>query len=139
MVTSYKKCNELLREFKQNNISISVVIDEYGGTAGLVTTEDLVEELFGEFDDSADNTLRSIKKINKITWEIDAAETIENINEQLNVDLPEDDFETIAGLILSQLRRIPTEGEQMVLHNCRFIIMKSQKNKIELVRLIKRM
>ncbi|MFC2088390.1 hemolysin family protein, partial [Calditrichota bacterium] len=133
-----KKCNELLKEFKQSNLSIAIVIDEYGGTAGLVTTEDLIEELFGEFDDTSDHNLKTLKRINKITWEIDASETIDVINEQLNIDLPEDDFETIGGLILSQLGRIPTSGEQMVLHNCRIVIVKAMQNKIELVRLIKR-
>jgi CBS domain containing-hemolysin-like protein len=133
-----KKCNELLREFKSNNTSIAIVIDEYGGTAGLVTTEDLVEELFGEFDDASDGIINTITKINKNTWEIEAIETIEIINNTLNLNLPEENYETIAGLVLAGLGRIPKQGEQLVIHNCRIVISQAQKNKIEKVRLIKR-
>lgn len=133
-----KKCNELLKEFKQLNLSIAIVIDEYGGTAGLVTTEDLIEELFGEFDDTSNGNTETIKKVNKNTWEIDASETIEVINEQLKIDFPEKEYETIAGLILSQLGRIPRGGEQLVFHDWRILVVKALHNKIELVRLIKR-
>jgi len=133
-----KKCNALLKEFKKNNTSIAVVIDEYGGTAGLVTTEDLIEELFGEFDDASDGLEKTITKINKNTWEIDATETIEVINETLNLNLPEENYETISGLVLTEIGRIPESGEQMVIHDCRIIVTNAQKNKIEKVRLIKR-
>ena len=133
-----KKCNALLKEFKKTNTSIAVVIDEYGGTAGLVTTEDLIEELFGEFDDASDGIINTITKINKNTWEIDATETIDTINETLNLNLPEENYETISGLVLAELGRIPDAGEQMVIHDCRIIVTKAQKNKIEKVRLIKR-
>ncbi|MCK5032606.1 MAG: HlyC/CorC family transporter [Calditrichia bacterium] len=133
-----KKCNELLKEFRKNNTSIAVVIDEYGGTAGLVTTEDLIEELFGEFDDASVGFNETIKKINKNTWEIDAIETIETINDQLKLKLPEENYETISGLILSELGRIPEIGEQMVIHNCSLVITQAKRNKIEKVRLIKR-
>lgn len=133
-----KKCNALLKEFKMNNTSIAVIIDEYGGTAGLVTTEDLIEELFGEFDDASNGIVKTIKKINKNSWEIDAVETIETINESLNLNLPEENYETISGLVLSELGRIPETGEQMVIHNCRIVVTKAQKNKIEKIRLIKR-
>jgi putative hemolysin len=133
-----KKCNELLKEFKKSNISIAIVIDEYGGTAGLVTTEDLIEELFGEFDDASDGIIETIKKINKNTWEIDATETIETINEQLKLNLPEENYETISGLVLSELGRIPEIGEQMIIHNCRIVISQAKRNKIEKVRLVKK-
>jgi CBS domain containing-hemolysin-like protein len=133
-----KKCNELLKEFKKNNTSIAIVIDEYGGTAGLVTTEDLIEELFGEFDDASDGIIKTILKINKNTWEIDAFETIDTINEQLKLNLPEENYETISGLVLSELGRIPEKGEQMVIHNCRLIVTQAKSNKIEKIRLIKR-
>lgn len=133
-----KKCNELLKEFKKNNTSIAIIIDEYGGTAGLVTTEDLIEELFGEFDDASDGVVKTINKINKNSWEIEAFETIEIINEQLKINLPEENYETISGLVLSELGRIPRIGEQMVIHNCKIIITDAKKNKIEKIRLIKR-
>jgi len=133
-----KKCNKLLKEFKKNNTSIAIVIDEYGGTAGLVTTEDLIEELFGEFDDASDGIINTITKINKNTWEIDATENIETINDTLKLNLPEESYETIAGLVLAELGRIPEVGEQMVIHNSRIVVTQAQKNKIEKVRVIKR-
>ena len=138
IVPENKKCNALLKEFKKNNTSIAIVIDEYGGTAGLVTTEDLIEELFGEFDDASDGIINTITKINKNTWEIDATETIDTINETLNLNLPEENYETISGLVLAELGRIPDSGEQMVIHDCRIVVTGAQKNRIEKVRLIKR-
>ena len=92
----------------------------------------------GEFDDASDGNIKTITKINKSTWEIDASETIDVINETIHVALPEDNYETIAGLVLSELGRIPEVGEQMVIHNCKIVVIQSQKNKIEKVRLIKR-
>ena len=98
----------------------------------------MIEELFGEFDDASVGFNETIKKINKNTWEIDAIETIETINDQLKLKLPEENYETISGLILSELGRIPEIGEQMVIHNCSLVITQAKRNKIEKVRLIKR-
>jgi CBS domain containing-hemolysin-like protein len=138
-VPENKKCNELLREFQQTNISIAIVVDEYGGTAGIVTIEDLVEELFGEFNESHKSEIEPIVRVNQNTWKIQADEEIDVINEQLNTNLPEGEYETIAGLVLAKLGRIPESGEKIILRDCTIIVTRTTPIKIIQVRLVKKL
>lgn len=133
-----KKCNELLREFKKSNISIAVVVDEYGGTSGLVTLEDLAEVLFGEFDEIPVTEKISIQALNRISWRVDASESVKTINEQLPARLPEGNYETMAGLLISRLGHIPKAGEQLILKEFRILVTKAAKNRIKEVRIIRR-
>ncbi len=137
-VPENKKCNELLHEFKELNTSIAIVIDEYGGTAGLVTIEDLVEELLGEIEESTENSEQPIIRINKTTWKIRASESIETINEQIGVNIPEGEYETLAGFILVELGRIPETGEKIALNDSLIMITRAGRNIIEEVRLVKK-
>ena len=137
-VPENKKCNELLREFQAANASIAVVIDEYGGTAGIVTLEDVAEELFGELEEALAGSSFPIIKINKITWKIRGTESIESINEQLGVDIPGGEYETIAGFVLFTLNRIPEIGEKIVLQDCNLIVTKADEKKINEIRLVKK-
>ncbi len=137
-VPENKKCNELLREFQETNTSIAVVVDEYGGTAGIVAFEDLVEELFGEFDESIRGSTDPIVKVNQNTWRIQANEEIDVINEQLEIKIPEGEYETIAGFVLSRLGRIPESGEKIILQDCTIIVTRADSIKINQVRLIKK-
>jgi putative hemolysin len=136
-VPENKKCNQLLHEFKETITSIAIVIDEYGGTAGLITIEDLAEELFGEIEESMEKSDQTIIRINKTTWKIKASESIETINEQLMVKIPEGDYETLAGFILAELGRIPETGEKIALTDSSIMVTRASNNKIEEVRLIK--
>ncbi len=138
-VPENKKCNELLREFQQTNISIAIVVDEYGGTAGIVTFEDLVEELFGEFDESNRQEIEPIVRVNQNTWKIQADEEIDVINEQLETNLPEGEYETIAGFVLARLGRIPESGEKIILKDCTIIVTIATPIKIIQVRLVKKL
>jgi len=137
-VPENKKCNELLHEFKEMNTRIAIVIDEYGGTAGLVTIEDLVEELLGEIEESTKKSEQPIIRINKTTWKIRASESIEIINEQIGVNIPEGEYETVAGFILVELGRIPETGEKIALNDSLIMITKAGRNIIEEVRLVKK-
>ena len=137
-VPENKKCNELLREFQETNTSVAVVIDEYGGTAGLVTIEDLVEELFGEIEESTTKSDQPVIRINKTTWKIRASESIESINEQLSIMIPEGDYETIAGFILVELGRIPESGEKIALDDCSIMVTSASKTRILEVRVVKK-
>jgi len=137
-VPENKKCNELLHEFREMNTSIAIVIDEYGGTAGLVTIEDLVEELLGEIEESTKKSEQPIIRINKTTWKIRASESIEIINEQIGVNIPEGEYETVAGFILVELGRIPETGEKIALNDSLIMITKAGRNIIEEVRLVKK-
>lgn len=109
-----KPVRELLREFQTQKIHIAVVLDEYGGTAGLVTIEDILEELVGEIADEYDEESPvELKRIDENTVEVDARMRIDDLNDELKLHLPEDeDFETIGGLVFSRLGKIPTVGER---------------------------
>ena len=135
-VPENKKCNELLREFQENYVSVAIVIDEYGGTAGLVTIEDLAEELFGEIEESTTKSDQPIIRINKTTWKIRASESIETINELLDINIPLGEYETLAGFILSELGRIPESGEKIALNGGSIMVTRASKSMIEEVRLI---
>ena len=132
-----KKCNILLHEFRNNNTSIAIVIDEYGGTSGLVTLKDLVEVLFGDFEESPEENMRRIIALNKVTWHIAGSELIENINEKINLQIPYGNYDTIAGLIISELGYIPKTGEKVFFKDFYINIIKATNKKIEEVRLVK--
>jgi CBS domain containing-hemolysin-like protein len=133
-----KKCNELLKEFKYNNTSIAIVVDEYGGTSGLVTLEDLAEVLFGDFEEIPITDKISIQALNKVSWRVQASESVKTINEQLAAKFPEGAYDTIAGLLITRLGHIPREGEQLILNEFRILVTKAQKNKVNEVRIIRR-
>ncbi len=107
-----KQVGELFREMRSQRIQIAAIIDEYGGTAGIVTLEELVEEIVGRLTDEW-VTEQPLVEIDEHTMQIDALMRIDEVNERLGIELPEDDhYETVAGFILYQLRHIPEEGEQ---------------------------
>jgi CBS domain containing-hemolysin-like protein len=137
-VPENKKCNELLRELREAASTIAVIIDEYGGTAGIVTIEDLVEELFGEIVESIDKSDKPIIRINQITWKIRASESIEIVNDQLGIKIPDGEYETIGGFILFALGRIPKVGEKISFKDGIITVRRSTKKRIEEVRLVKK-
>ena len=138
-VPSSQRSKTLMAEFQNQNISMAVVIDEYGGTAGLVTIEDLIEEVVGDIQDEYDEEDNFIKKINDNTWLISGSYEIEDIVEehpQLQLPLDEDEYETIAGYIIHNCGRIPKLNEEIVIDHHKFIITKSTRTRIEVVKLI---
>lgn len=134
-VPENKSCLQLLREFQTRNISSAIVLDEYGGTAGIVTVDDLVEELFGEFQQSGDLTPQ-IRALNSFTWLVDARMELDELGELLNIDFPDIEEETLAGFLLRQLGRIPKTGEVKVFNNFRVEIVQASPKKIEKVKII---
>jgi len=113
-----------------------IVIDEYGGTAGLVTLEEMAEEIVGRLSDELAVTPSLVETIDERTVEIDAQLRVDEINEELDLHLPEgEDYETVAGFILYLLRYIPREGEQLRYANLRMTIIKMKGPKIERVQI----
>jgi CBS domain containing-hemolysin-like protein len=108
-----KRVRDLLHEFQEQQVHIAIVLDEYGGTAGLVTIEDILEELVGDIADEYETAPPApIKRIDEHTVEVDARMRIEDLNDELQTDLPEDeDYETVGGFIFSTLGRVPKVGE----------------------------
>ncbi len=127
---------DLLKEFLEEDLSIGIVVDEYGGTAGIVTSEDLIEELLGEIRDEYDVEENICRKVSENTYLISGRTELDNINEKLSVDIPEGNYETFAGYIINKLGRIPHEGEEFNIDNFRISVIKSTPNRIDLVRLI---
>ncbi|MFP4106280.1 MAG: hemolysin family protein [Phycisphaerae bacterium] len=131
-----KQLDDLLREFKQRKFHMAVVLDEYGGTAGLVTIEDVVEEIVGEIADEYDPTEEvQFKKIDDHTADVEGRMYIDDLNDLLEMDIPEDeDYDTIAGMVFSELGYIPTEGEKLEVHGGRFTVLDAEERKINLLR-----
>ncbi|MFO7891103.1 MAG: hemolysin family protein [bacterium] len=136
-VPETKKIDELLREFQQERIHLAIVVDEYGGTAGLVTLEDVIEEIVGEIQDEYDNEKSLISKVDGNSWIVDGKIGIEELNERIALDLPtEDEYESLGGFILNKLRRIPEHNEEIVYRNYKFSIESLFENRIKKVRIM---
>ncbi len=116
-VPETKKVDELFREMRQNHIHLAIVVDEYGGTAGLVTIEDLLEEIVGEIRDEYDvEEVPPIVRIDDRTALVDARMLLEDVNEALGLALPTDEVDTIGGLVYSQLGHVPAQGEEVTVN-----------------------
>lgn len=128
--------HKLMKLFMQQKKTIAVVVDEFGGTSGIVSLEDLVEEIFGDIEDEHDNTSYICKKIDEDEYVLSARLEIEKVNEMFGLDLPEsDDYLTVGGLILNQYQSFPKLHELVRVGRYQFKIIKVTATKIELVRL----
>ncbi len=114
-VPESKRADELLHEMRQRRDHFAVVVDEYGGSVGIVTIEDLLEEIIGEIRDERDEDEPRVRLVGDKTWRIPARTEIDEVEEMLGVTLPEGDYETIAGLVLKQLGKIPKKGDRITL------------------------
>lgn len=128
--------HKLMKLFMQQKKTIAVVVDEFGGTSGIVSLEDLVEEIFGDIEDEHDNTSYICKQIGESEYVLSARLEIEKVNETFGFDLPEsDDYLTVGGLILNQYQSFPKLHELVSVGKYQFKIIKVTPTKIELVRL----
>lgn len=128
--------NRLMHMLLREKKSIAVVIDEFGGTAGIVTLEDIVEEIFGEIEDEHDTNEFILKKTAEGEYLISGRLEIDTINRKLNLSLPEsDDYVTLAGFLLQHYQRIPKLNDSIEIEQWTFKILKATKNRIELVKL----
>ena len=135
-VPETKKINDLLSELQLKRIQIAIVLDEFGGTAGMVTLEDIVEELVGEIQDEYDEEKPIVEKVSDSEFIVNALASIYDVNEYLPHDLPEDgDYDTLAGLLGEQFGKIPEVGEQQEIYGYIFTILKKTEQNIESVKL----
>jgi CBS domain containing-hemolysin-like protein len=136
-VPETKTLDELLDEFRATKVQIAIVLDEYGGTAGLATLEDILEELVGEIDDEYDQPPPpAMNRIDPETLEVDARVHISEINEELETELPEDqDYETVGGFVFATLGRIPAAGEEFQHANLRVTIIDAEPRRIKRLRI----
>ena len=124
-VPETKRLNQLLREFKANRNHLAVVIDEFGQLAGLVTIEDVLEQIVGEIEDEFDEDDEGgdIYGLSENTWRIDGDTAIDRINEAFDLDIPNDEFDTIGGLVSHDMGHVPKRGESYVGYGLRFEVM----------------
>ncbi len=135
-VPESKSCGDLFKEMTSKHTQMAVVVDEYGGTAGLVTIEDIIEAIVGNIQDEYDNEEEEISKINETTFTIDGLTDIDELDEIIGKDLPEGDYDTIAGYIISQLGYLPKQGEhsEVMFENIRFTVLEVENRRIEKVK-----
>jgi len=132
-----KRINELFAEMQDKNYRMAVVIDEYGGTAGIVSLSRLLEEIVGPVGDEFAEAEKEYEAINEYTFQVDGGMRIEEVNEEMGLELPEGDYETIAGFVLHLLGHIPRQGEQLRYKSLKLVITKMRGLKIEEILLTK--
>ena len=113
-VSETKRVNELFQELRKDKKQIAIVLDEYGGTAGMVTMEDILEEIVGEIYDEYDKETDKFKKIDNNTFLIDASVALYDVEKFLDIDIEDDDVDTLGGYLIKKLDRIPKDGEKPV-------------------------
>ena len=114
-VSQHKMINDLFKEMQRNNKQMAIVVDEYGGTAGIVTMEDIIEELVGNIFDEYDDVENEYEKIDENTYRISGSISIYDLKKILNVDIPEGDYDTLSGYLVELLDRIPNDDEKPVI------------------------
>jgi magnesium and cobalt transporter len=135
-VPETKPLDELLKEFKARKLHMAIVLDEYGGTAGLITLEDLVEEIVGEISDEHDLvTSALIKRVDKSVFEVDGRTYINDLNEVAGLHLSEEEgYDTVAGFVFSELGFVPPVGETLVAHGAKFTVLAADERRISRIR-----
>ncbi|MBM7623160.1 hemolysin family protein [Sporohalobacter salinus] len=134
-VPETKEVDTLLTELRKERIHMAIVLDEYGGTAGLITIEDLLEEIVGDIQDEYDEEENLIEVISKNEILVDAKVDIDEVNEIMDIYLPEEDYETVGGFILSTLGYVPEAGEEIEFNNLKLIIEETIQRRISEVRI----
>ena len=132
-----KRIGELFTEMRDKNYRMSVVVDEYGGTAGIVSLSRLMEEIVGPVGDELAEAEKEYESINEYTFQVDGGMRIEEANEEMGLDLPEGDYETVAGFVLHLLGHIPKQGRQLKYKGLKMVITKMKGHKIEEILLTK--
>ena len=128
----YQKTSDLLIQMRENSINISIVLDEYGSTAGIITLEDLIEEIVGEIRDEYDDDEEDpIQKLSTSEYLVDGSTRLDDINEVFGCNIESDDYDSIAGHMINVLEHIPCEGEEITEDYIRFVIDKMDKNRID--------
>ncbi|MGM0507249.1 MAG: hemolysin family protein [Bacteroidota bacterium] len=141
LIPMSKKSKDLLAEFRQSNTSLAIVIDEYGGTAGMVTIEDLIEEVVGDIQDEYDVDAQIMKQISDGVFVVSASVELDDLEQafpEIQIRGGDDEFETVAGYIIHHLGRIPKVNEELFIGDHTFIISKATPNRLETVKLILR-
>jgi magnesium and cobalt transporter len=135
-VPESKRLNVLLREMRRSRVHMAIVADEYGGVGGLVTIEDVIEQIVGDIDDEHDiDEEQNIRKEADRQYIVRGQTPIEEFNEYFQTDLSDDEFDTVAGLVMNQLGRLPRRGETLQLADCELKVLRFDRRRIDTMRL----
>lgn len=130
----FKKTAELMVELRKTLNNIAIVLDEYGATAGLITMEDMLEEIVGEIRDEYDEDEEDqIKKLSASEFVVDAAVKLDDLNEQMGFHLESEDYDSIGGFVIGLLDHLPETGEEVIYENLRLVVEKVERNRIETI------
>jgi magnesium and cobalt transporter len=131
-----KRLDTLLREFKRRHVHIAISVDEYGGVSGIVCLEDIIEEIVGDIQDEFDNEVEDILKIDEYSYLCDGRVDIEDLNKELSLAIPEEDFDTLGGFVFDLFGKIPVKFEKISFNNTDFIIQDMDGHKIKTVKIV---
>ena len=134
-VPESKKIDSLLKEFQENHVHIAIVVDEYGGVSGLVTLEDILEEIVGDIQDEFDNEIDEIVPLDDGSYLCTARVLIEDLNEKLGLKLPDGDFDTLGGFVYDLFGRIPLKNEKIEYNNLTFTIKNMHQRNIKVIKI----
>jgi putative hemolysin len=134
-VPETKRIDDLLREMQKARLQMAVVIDEYGGAVGIVTVEDIVEQVVGEIQDEHDRTGATVERLPDGSYRVAGREGVQDLNDALDWDLPTGDFETVAGVVLATVHRIPLVGEEFQVGRYTFTVLEADQRRILTVRI----
>ena len=132
-----KKINSLLHEFKRRKVHIAIAVDEYGGVSGIVCLEDIIEEIVGDIQDEFDDEKEDIIKVDDNTYFCDTRAYIEDINEQLELDLSHEDYDTLGGFVFDLFGKIPVKYEKVSYNGINFTVQNMEGNKIKTIKIEK--
>jgi len=134
-VPESKRLNVLLKEFRASRNHLAIVVDEYGGVAGMVTIEDVLEQIVGEIEDEHDIDEETfIRKYSDVNFTVKALTPIEDFNEYFNTEFSDEEFDTIGGLVTHKLGRLPKRGETIIIENMSFKILNADNRRIRLMK-----
>lgn len=136
LIPESKKLNSLLREFQRRRVHIAVVVDEYGGVSGIIALEDIIEEIVGDIQDEYDTEREDILEIGDGVYLCEARVDLDELNEQIDVDLTEEEFDTLGGFVFDLFGKIPVKFEKVTHNGMDFIIQDMDGHKIKTVKIV---
>jgi len=137
-VPESKRIDSLLREFKRHHLHIAIAIDEYGGIAGIITMEDIIEEIVGDIQDEFDKETAEILTVGENMWLCDARADLDDLNETLEAQLPNEDFDSLGGFVFDLFGKVPVKYEKTSWNNFDFIVQDMEGHRINQIKVIKK-
>lgn len=137
-VPESKRIDSLLREFKRHHLHIAIAIDEYGGISGIITMEDIIEEIVGDIQDEFDKEKEVILSVGENIWLCDARVDLDDLNEKMEAEFPNEDFDSLGGFVFDLFGKVPVKYEKASWNNYDFIVQDMEGHRINMIKVIKK-